>query len=120
MYVLCVFAHFCAVLHGFSCFRVFLVVFVLSGRSWALVGHSWAFLGRSWALLGRSRALLGRSWGALERLLGALGDDFCVNVRSSRIFHGFLIDFWSILEYFLRDFKGFLQAKRVALARLSS
>ena len=31
VYVLCVFAHFCAFLHGFACFRVFLVVFVLSG-----------------------------------------------------------------------------------------
>ena len=77
-------------------------------------------LGRSWAALGRSWALLGRSWGGLGPVLGALGDDFCVNVRSSRIFHGFLIDFRSILEYFLRDFKGFLQAKRGALARLSS
>ena len=67
VYVLCVFAHFCAVLHDFSCFSVFLVVFVLLGRSWALVGHSWAFSGRSWPLLGRSWALLGRSWQLLGR-----------------------------------------------------
>ena len=55
-----VFAHFLAFLQGFARFRVFLDVFVLSGRSWALVGHSWAFLGRSWTLLEGSWTLLGR------------------------------------------------------------
>ena len=29
VYVLCVFVHFCAFLHGFACFRVFSIVFVL-------------------------------------------------------------------------------------------
>ena len=70
---LLIFAHFCALWRNFTCFNVFFDVFVLSGRSWALVGHSWVFLGRSWTLLGRSWALLERSWALLGRSWDTFG-----------------------------------------------
>ena len=84
MYVLCVFAHFCAVLHGFAWFCMFSRVFggfcalgvILDARGallgilgsisaafGTLLGALGALLAALGALLGALGALLGRSWG---------------------------------------------------------